>query len=155
MADIAVDEIPLTDQLSRFIDSPHKYSEREQELLAENVFMFNEEKDGRRRESLVWRRHKPHIGDVHILGCQIQENKKANKPDYRYKGAITADVQRISLIRSTLMNGFSVKHDPEEGVWHVEISYAQHAGPITRNERTELRAKLREVFGAIEPHSCG
>src|SRR5258708_6955425 len=97
------EEIPNADQVSRHIDSPHKFNVQEQELIEQNLFQFS--KSGGELESVVWRKYSPQIDDVHAQGCDRQRNKRSGekpKPEWTYEGATTATV---SAIRSILADG--------------------------------------------------
>lgn len=151
--DIAVEEIPSADHVSRYIDSPHKFSPQERELIAPNVFQLPSS-DGQ-RESLVWRKYKPAIEDVHALGCAIQWVKRAANPNWTYEGAISAKVECIRQIKSKLGGGFSVEHAPAEGIHHAEVKYRVADGrKLGTAEKLDLKQMLRDVFSPMESHVC-
>lgn len=146
-----VEQIPDSDDLSRHIDFPHKYRSDE-DLIWPNVFEF----PNGNKESLVWRKYKPTIEEVHGLGCEREAAKKASKPEWSYKGAITTTAGSIRSIKSKRGHGFKVAHEPIEGIYHAEIERANDPdAPFNKNDKNELRDMLKSAFGPLEPYSCG
>jgi hypothetical protein len=147
-----VEEISDDDQVSRHIDFPHKFNEYN-DLLWGTAFMFS---DG--CESLVWRKYKPTIDEVHALGCERETEKKAHKPEYRYVGALSAGVRPLRLAKTARGHGFSVEHHPEDGqgAHHAELHLTHGGGPpIAKLDRAELRVLLEVIFGgSLEPCTC-
>ncbi|MGI4778027.1 MAG: hypothetical protein ACRYGA_07890 [Janthinobacterium lividum] len=151
MAD-EVEYIPSDHLVSRHIDLPYRYT-KDKDLIWEAVFMFKDNKG----ESLVWRKYKPTIEEVHDLGCSQEARKKPQKPDYRYVGAITALVQDIRNEVSGRGATFRVEHHPEndQGVYHAEIWPCPKEGAqLKSNDRADLRVMLKNRFKPREEHAC-
>lgn len=152
---LAVEQIPLGDDVSRHIFWPHKYDEIEAEVIWQAAFMFSGEV-----ESVVWRKYKPTIADVHALGCEHEVRRKQTTPDarYRYEGALTASVGAIRAIRTARGFGFGVLHEPGDGQGrhHAEIRRLKNDGNEApkKADRADLLVALRNVFGALDKHSC-
>ena len=150
-----VEEIPVDHEVSRQIFWPHKFQDKTGVIWA-SAFMFS----GGDGESVVWRKYKPQAADVHELGCEHQKRKKASTPeaDFRYVGFITAQVGAIQAVITARGFSFAVIHDPSDGQGkhHAEIR-RQQAGPgkPTPNDKSDLLVHLKNVFSALEPHSCG
>jgi hypothetical protein len=154
-ADVAVEEIPPEDSVSRHIFWPHKFDEVKG-VIWQSAFMFSGIDEA---ESVVWRKYKPQIEDVQALGCEQQSRKKAQSPDarFRYEGAITANVGAIRTISTARGFGFEVRHEPSggQGRHHAEIR-RRRSGDETpkKSDRADLLVSLKNVFGKLEPHSC-
>lgn len=147
--DSEVEDIPGEDLISRHLDSPHKYTS-EIGLIWPCVFQFN----GGHGESVVWRKYKPEIGEVHQLGCERQKVKRGVNSGWTYEGAITSATQAIRGLRSR-GHGFQVLHVPTEGKHHAEISYAIAAGQeLKKADKTALKGLIKEVFEEPEQHTC-
>lgn len=146
-----MEQIPDNDSLSRHIDFPHKYRPDEDLIWWPAVFEFPDGKG----ESLVWRKYKPTIEEVHALGCEREAKKKESKPDWLYKGAITTKAGSIRSIKNSRGHGFRVAHEPTEGIYHAEIARSNDpAMTFNKNDKNELREMLKDVFGPMAPHSC-
>lgn len=147
-----VEEIPSEDCVSRHIDSPHKWHPDERKFLDERVFEFPAPDYV---ESLVWRKYKPTLAEVHALGCERQQVKRAVKPSWTYEGAITAEVGAIRAIRNQAGDGFALTHSPDEGQYHVHIGYSLVEGQDRiRQRRSDLKERLLKVFSPLEAHVC-
>ena len=146
-----VEEIPDGDDISRHIDFPHKYNDAK-ELLWPNAFMFSSGAG----ESVVWRRYKPTINDVHELACERQLLKREQKPSWTYVGAITTSAGLVRGIKNRRGNGFAVAHHPEDdqGQYHAEIHRRAGENAIIKSEKAELLLMLTEVFGPLDHCVC-
>lgn len=147
-----VEDIPAGHQVSRHIDSPHKWKPEERTLIDANVFEF----PGGQVESVVWRKYAVGIAAVHELGCQRQRVKReGGKATWTYEGAITAEVDRIRAIKTSEGHGFHVEHAPEEGNWHAHISLMPAPGQqLNKGHKINLKEWLRGVFSPVEVHTC-
>lgn len=146
-----IEEIPDADAVSRQLDSPLMYDEFKG-VIWSTAFMFSEPV-----ESLVWRKYKVAINEVHDLGCGRQANVRQRKPLWTYIGAITTTAGQIRAIRTARGHGLAVAHRPEEdqGTYHAEVELLPLEGQkIRSNDRAELRLMLEKVFGPIEGHTC-
>lgn len=145
------EDIPDEHEVSRHIDSPHKWKLEEQEFVEASLFEF----PSGQSESLVWRKYAPDLATVHNLGCERQQTKRVTKPSWTYVGAITASVASIRAIQTTAGHGFTVEHAPEEGIWHAHVSIRAGAGGApNKAHKMDLKEHLRCVFSALEAHSC-
>ncbi|CAN7779848.1 hypothetical protein LJR084_008128 [Variovorax sp. LjRoot84] len=144
-----VEHIPDEDVVSRLIDAPHKVS-ADDELKWECVFEF----PAGQPESVVWRKYKPAIDDVHRSGCERQKTKRVDKPAWTYKGAISSAVGSIRAIRNARGHGFQVLHEPSEGQEHAEVAYLVGGDALQKNDKTELKSMLRDAFADQDPHDC-
>ena len=145
------EDIPGDHEVSRHIDSPHKWKLEEQEFVELSVFEF----PNGQAESVVWRKYAQDLAGVHRLGCERQKVKRATKPAWTYVGAITATVNRIRSIQTKAGHGFSVEHAPEDGEWHAHVSIrTSDGGSLNKAHKMDLREHLRGVFSGLEPHTC-
>jgi hypothetical protein len=150
-----VEQIPSEDLVSRFIDSPKKWSIAETKFLDENMFIF--QKDAGYEESLIWRRYAAKIEDVHSLGCEIQASKQASGKDWTYVGAVTTGVGSVRALSNSQNDSFYVVHAPQEGQAHAHVGF--HMQPSDENKK-QRRADLAEVIRLffatlkLEPHAC-
>lgn len=152
MAEV-IEHIPGEDAVSRWVDSPRLF-QPDEGLIWRCVFEF----PGGNGESVVWRKYKPTIEDVHALGCNRQSVQRLKNPDksppWTYTGAITSLARKIRELESR-GNGFLVEHKPEEGVYHAEISFrVADAASFTKNDKTILKGLLKDVFGRLEACEC-
>lgn len=152
MTDVT-EHIPDEDAVSRWVDSPRLY-QPDVGLIWKCIFEF----PGGVGESVVWRKYKPLIHDVHELGCSRQTVQRLKNPDksppWTYTGAITSVAGKIRGLESR-GNGFLVEHKPEEGTYHAEISFRVHdAASLSKNDKTLLKGLLQEVFGQLETCEC-
>ena len=89
------------------------------------------------------------------MGCERQKDKRQIKPNWTYEGALTTDAEAIRSIRIQPGHGFVLDHAPDEGQWHVHLSYRIEAGqPFSKAHRMDLKERLRLAFGEIDRHSC-
>lgn len=146
-----VEEIPAGDCVTRIVDSPHKWRPEEREFVDATLFEF----PGGEPESVVWRKYKPDIADVHSMGCERQREKRAaGRDSWTYEGAITAQVKAIRDI-ATPEGGFAVEHAPDEGQWHVHVSMRAADGvKLNKAHKMNLKEHLRRAFTALEAHKC-
>ncbi len=146
-----VEEIPDADTVSRLVEFPRTYDPANK-LILDAVFQF----PNNEAESVIWRKYAPSDADVHHLGCAWETSKQKRNPDMRYVGFISAEVGAIRDIRSAKGHGFTVVHQPEEGVHHAGIVYAPAPGTpsLSKGEKGELKIALRGVFGSLAPHTC-
>jgi hypothetical protein len=148
-----IEAIPDEDEVSRHIDSPLRFSAAEQRLIERQVFQFPSD-DGN-RESLIWRKYKPTLAELHAMGCERQAHKRTTNPGWTYEGAITIVVGAIRQLRNRMGNGFVVEHDPEEGTHHVTIRFSIPEGyGLKKAEKSELKDMLVRAFRPIDRHSC-
>lgn len=146
-----VEEILPDHQVSRHVDAPHKWKLAEAAFEEQRLFEFPKDQ----AESVVWRKHVPLIGDVHHMGCLRQAQKRESRPDYTYVGAITSTAAAIRSIRIKDGHGFQLEHAPEEGLWHAHVSYLRRPdAEFTRAHKMDLKEHLRNVFGALDRHTC-
>jgi hypothetical protein len=146
-----VEEILPEDQVSRHIDAPHKWKVAEAAFEEQRLFEF----PGDKAESVVWRKYVPLLAEVHRMGCERQAQKREKRPDYTYVGAITSTAAAIRAIRVKDGHGFQLEHEPDEGQWHVHLSYLRRPGAeFTRVHKMDLKEHLRNVFSQLEAHTC-
>jgi hypothetical protein len=146
-----VEVIDDGDEVSRQLDSPLMYNDQEG-VIWKTAFMFSTPV-----ESLVWRKYKVNVSDVHELGCSRQEKMRLSKPAWSYAGSVTTTAQRIRLIKTARGHQLLVVHRPEneQGQYHAEIEFYPMAGlQIKKSDRSELRLMLSNVFEPIESHRC-
>jgi len=68
-------------------------------------------------------------------------------PDMQYEGFISSQAGRIRAIRSARGHGFSLEHEPSEGLFHVEIRYSSVAEmKLNKADKTDLKAALKDAF---------
>lgn len=152
---ISVEQIPPEDDVSRHIFWPHKYDDIEGGVIWQAAFMFSGEV-----ESVVWRKYRPTMADVHALGCEQEARRKQTSPEarYRYEGALTASVGAIRAITTARGFGFGVAHEPGDGqgLHHAEIRRLKNGGNEApkKADRADLLVALRNVFGPLDKHSC-
>ena len=164
--------IPDPDYICRLIDAPRMVSEDLNELVWENIFVFQRPKEPEDRakfpnggpESVVWRKYAPTNNEVHSKGCQREierreRDERDNKPNkMRYLGFIEAKVGEIRNLTNKRGHGFNVEHEPgnNQGNHHAEI----HIKPGETNDfdkttdRPELIKLLKDHFGPLNKHSC-
>lgn len=148
---MAVETIPDEDQLSRHVDSPHKFRPVERQLIEQMLFEF----PGGAAESLVWRKYVVDAETLHAMGCARQLEKRKKNPAWTYEGALTATTGAIRAISNRLGHGFIVEHDPVEGVHHVAIRYKVPEGQkLEKSHKSELKDLLRKTMGEIDLHAC-
>lgn len=147
-----VEDIPPGDDVSRYIDSPHKWSSAERKVIDSTLFEFPRPEEV---ESVVWRKYAPHLDDVHALGCERQKLKRETKPSWTYEGAITARVAEIRQLKNIAGDGFTVVHAPDEGRYHAHIGLAMAGGDDRiRQRKSDLKERLRGVFSQPDAHVC-
>lgn len=149
---IVVEEIPNDDTIARLIDFPHKYSALK-ELIWNCVFEFPQAQG----ESVAWSKYASIPEEVNNIGCIREREKRPLKQDYRYVGCISASVQEVRCVRNVHGHGFCVIHEPSEGIHHAEIHFLPNSDasqPISRADKVELKAMLRNTFGDLFPHCC-
>ena len=145
-----VEEIPDDDRVSRHLYRPSMGSATS-DLRWDNVFMF--EASYGRRESLVWSRYAATLTAVHFLGCEKQRADRAKDKPTTYLGALSSSVGAIRRLKSKNGARFEIVHAPNEGMHHVEMTFAAAPAP-NKNDRSELKVLLREVFGGADEHVC-
>jgi hypothetical protein len=144
------EQIPEDDEVSRLLFAPLMGAPGG-DLVWDNVFQFPSA-DGY-CESVVWRKYAPTIADVHLLGCNKQYTRPADKKLITYTGAITATVANILKLASKNGVKFKVEHYPPDGIYHVHVAY-EFDGTISKNDKVELKSELRKVFGQRSDHTC-
>ncbi len=150
---MTIEDIPDDDEVSRHIDSPLRFSAAERKLIEGNVFQFPSA-DGN-RESLIWRKYKPTLAELHAMGCERQAHKRMTHTAWTYEGAITIVVRAVRQLRNRNRNGFVVEHDPVEGIHHVTIRFCCPVGyELKKAEKSELKDMLVRAFRPIDEHSC-
>lgn len=146
----AVEHIPDEDGVSRHFDSPYRLGP-DRDLLWDKIFEFM--RGG--PESLVWRKYKQDLDDVHALGCLRQAAFRQRKPSWTYEGAATATVAAVRALRNARGHGFVVQHEPGEGQYHAEISRKSFAdAALEPADKAELLLMLTQVFGVVDMHQC-
>ena len=148
------EEIGDTELISRLVDEPRMYT-ADKGLIWPNVFEFPQSQ----HESTVWRRHAPKDNDVHEIGFERERRRRDDYPDrspMRYVGFITSQVGEVRSLKNARGHGFSVDHLPEDRRrYHAGISYAPAPGvSLSKNDKTELKQYLRQVFGPLASHGC-
>lgn len=147
---VPVEPIPDEDAIHRQIYFPRMYDDAK-EMIWGVVFQFPRGEP----ESVVWCKYAPTADDVHRIGCDRESTTRERTPDVRYVGFITSAARAIRRITTRSGHGFSVNHAPAEGIHHAEISYRSKDGAgLKKSEKSELKFSLRQVFGALVPHSC-
>lgn len=124
-------------------------------VLWNTAFMFPE--SGAFAESLIWRKYKSTIDEVHNLGCERQVGMRQKKPGWSYVGAITSTAGQIRAIKTARGHGLAVIHRPEndQGIYHAEVELSPlHGEVMKKNDRAEIRLMLEKVFGQLEGHTC-
>ena len=128
--------------ISRLIYCPRMY-DAYKGLIWQVVFEFPKNTC----ESVVWRKYAADDEDVHYLGGKVEEQKKLRRPDVEYVGFISANVGDVRSIKTANGHGFTVMHEPNEGIHHVHICYdltcERH---LTKNDKNELKLLLRKTF---------
>jgi hypothetical protein len=147
---VAVEQIPNEDAIYRLIYFSRMYSDV-RGLIWEVIFEF----PGGEPESVVWSKYARSPDDVHCIGCEVEVKLRERRPDTRYEGFLPSTAGKVRGIKTRRGHGFSVGHKPEEGIHHAEISYAAASGVrLAPNDKSELKLALKNVFGALAPHSC-
>lgn len=119
-----------------------------------DVFPF-QEREGRRCESLVWRRYAPHDPCVHALGCLQQEDRHAAGRTSNYVGCISASAEEIRSSDTVPGVTFIVYHAPSEGIHHAHIELRLDDGvKLTKPLKKEVRFAAERIFGARSDHRC-
>jgi hypothetical protein len=151
----AAEHIPDEDAIYRLIDYPRMYVDSK-ELIWGQVFQFPSNAPA---ESVVWGKYAPTPEDVHRLGLEREKGVHERKPGtgMRYVGFIPSTAGAVRAICTRPGHGFSVVHEPREGIHHAEISY-KPAGErcldqLRKNEKNELKLALRKAFGDLVPYS--
>ena len=135
--------IPGSAKVSRLVFDPPMGSNM-RDLVWPQVFQF-QSKNGH-VESLVWRRFAPEDGCVHAIGLIMEAKIKESGRSKDYVGNISALVDEILSYRNQHGHGFSVVHDPKEGLHHVHIGYSQGPQPMTKQDKADLKVKLELIF---------
>lgn len=147
-----LEAIPSEDQVSRQVDSPHKWHPEEERFIEVNLFQLA---GPREVESLVWRKYAPELSDVHLLGCNRQAEKRTTRPDWTYEGAITAQVGAVRSIVNREGDRFEIVHAPDEGLHHAHIEYRLvEAQERKKQRKNDLKEFLRAVFSPLVAHKC-
>lgn len=150
------EEVLSQDLVSRLVDSPKKWSPAQKQFIDEYLFVF-QKADGY-KESLIWRKYKPAIGDVHAIGCGMQQKKRAEgRSDWTYEGALTTNAGALRGLTNGYGDGFFVVHAPEEGDEHLHIGFSMlPSDEGARARRTELADVLRTFFKGLplDAHVC-
>lgn len=71
-----------------------------------------------------------------------------------YEGFISTVVKSVLGIKTNRGHGFEVRHAPDEGMHHAEVSYKEGEGGLQRIDKAELRLALQKVFGPLLSHQC-
>jgi len=127
-------------------------------LLVRALFEF----PGGQCESLVWHRYAAGLDGIHRMGCERQTELRQRQlsagrnADKTYVGAATARAVDITQYRNPNGHGFSLCHEPAEGIHHVHVCYDSVPGsqPMTRGDKGEIKLKLAEIFHALSRHVC-
>jgi hypothetical protein len=150
---VEAEEIPGDDNVSRHFDSPYRVG-LDGDLVWGKIFEFMRGEP----ESLVWRKYKPTIEEVHALGCERQVKIRERKPEWTYEGAATANVGQIRNVRTARGHGFVVKHEPGDGqgAHHAEISRESFVEnrALEPADKTELLFVLERLFVDVDMHRC-
>jgi hypothetical protein len=146
-----IESIPDQDSIHRLIDFPRMYDDVKG-LIWENVFQFPNGEP----ESVVWAKYALTASDIHRIGCEREATVRKRRPETNmlYAGFMSAVAGLVREVRTRPGHGFSVTHEPKEGIHHAEISYQPAAGAtLKRSEKSELKFALRKVFGTLKSHS--
>lgn len=150
---MTIEAIPNEDEVSRHIDSPFRFSSTERKVIEISVFEFPSAEGN--RESLVWRKYKPTLAELHVMGCERQAHKRATRSDWTYEGAITIVVGVARQLQNGRGHRFLIEHDPQEGIHHVSVRLFHPEGrELKKADKTELKDMLVKAFGPMDPHSC-
>lgn len=154
-ATAAAEHIPNEEGVSRLCDWPSMYEDSGRGSIAANLFFTFPEGQS---ESLVWRKYAPEEADVHALGCQRETVKRARNPQARYTGCRTSKAGTIRDFRSARGHGFTITHEPIEGIHHAAVAYLPAGGAtvdtLKKGEKGELKLALSNLFGPLSPHTC-
>lgn len=148
----ATEHIPDEDDIWRHLFAP-AMQEPAGNLRWENVFMFKSQFGY--NESVAWSKYAD-LNKVHELGCKKQSNDRGEGKQTTYIGAICARVARIRTLKSKNGVGFEVIHDPsgDQGMHHAHIRYAAANAAPNKNDKSELKVLLREIFSEPHEHAC-
>lgn len=152
-----VEIVPNEDHVSRHVDSPLRFDTQQAALRVLTVFEFPSA-DGD-TDSLVWRKYKPTLAEVHEMGCARQMQKRTAKvgSTWTYEGAITTTAGAIRAIANRNGCGFLIEHDPSDGQGdhHLKIGYRVPEGhALGPAEKQELKRLLVGAFAPMERHNC-
>lgn len=144
------EDVPDDEDASRHLFAPSMGAPGG-DLIWSNVFQFPSEANY--CESLVWRRYAPTMAEVHTLGCNTQAFKRGQGRNQTYIGALTSNIGRLRCLRSLNGARFIIEQVPDEGQWHLHISFDQTQS-LTRNDKAELKKKIKDEFAARSEHAC-
>ena len=144
--------IPDEDQVTRSIYNPPMGRDLAN-LIWPEPFQFSS--NNNYCESVIWREFVRKISRVHKIGCKRQRQLRAQGRDKTYTGALTAVVADIRKFRNQNDHGFSVIHEPGEGIHHAHIAYDLSAtSQLTKGDKMDLRWALKLIFDEKAPHKC-
>jgi hypothetical protein len=140
---VEVEYIPDIAKAARLIDRPHKYDDVKQ-VLWENAFAF----PGGEGESICWYKYAIPPEGVHALGCAWQSKKRPTKPAMTYMGYLEGEVGPIRGFSTKRGHGFTISHEPSEGVHHAEVRYRVGVdnAPFNKSDKVELKLAIQGFF---------
>lgn len=157
MSDKPAQPIPDKDELSRLIFA-RLVSPEDLDYIELNPFEFPSDlvrTDYHRAESVVWRAIFASDDEVNALGCAKEAVKRAAGKDQLYLGARTATAGAIRAQKTTRGHEFAVKHYPKEGDWHAHIIVMERSDiKYDKQDRSDVRALMQDVFGPRRDHRC-
>jgi hypothetical protein len=138
---LAVEEIPNGDTVSRSVTLPQCEFDLEKNLI-KNMFVNL----GDEGESLIWRKYASADHACHEFGLAL------NRVGRLYIGFANTITGNIRAYQSPNGHGFSVEHDPKDGVHHAVVKFLPKSGvKISRPERGFLRLTLTFMFDPLIP----
>jgi hypothetical protein len=146
---IPVEEIPDQDRVARHIDQPFSYNDVSK-VLWTNAFAFPNGEG----ESVCWDKYAPTPEAIHAIGKAREEEKRAKGTNMTYIGYVACkSVGNIRQIKTQNGHGFTVTHQPGEGIHHCEIRYSIAGGEqyksLKKTDKTDLKEALRHCFGEL------
>jgi len=139
-------DIPDEDKVHRTIFRP--FMQGADGMLNRGVFMF-QERNGVRKESLIWDRYVTTPNAIHELGIKKETDARADGKEQTYTGYISAIAKAIKQI-SVNGHGFILIHEPEEGQHHIGIRFNPDIPDNKdRHLRNELKTLLIECFSSL------
>jgi hypothetical protein len=159
----AAEHIPDQDQVSRaYFEVLGQPTEG---LAPESLFPFQYDRTrDERAESVYWRKYASAHADVHQRGCALQSKLNAARAEkghapLKYIGFRTSRVSGIRSVVSQRGHRLRVVHYEQFGdKAHAHIAVQPPEGTTVRNvkpnDRMELAARLVQLFGDYQEHSC-
>jgi hypothetical protein len=142
---IPVEEIPDQERVARHIDEPFSYNDVEK-VIWKQAFMF----PGGKGESACWEKYAPTPEAIHAIGKVREADNRAKGKNMTYVGyVISTSVGSIRQIKTQNGHGFTVTHEPAEGIHHCEIRYSLAApyGDLKKTDKADLKTAIEKCFG--------